>query len=77
MTNSVALPVIEYRAITECGRILSWSATSPESAMYEIKRDKLLSVVEIMPFKLWEALQEDGFKQLELNSEIEGANTAA
>jgi hypothetical protein len=74
--NSVALPIIEYRAITEDGRILSWSATSPMSAMYEIKRDKLLTVVEIMPFKLWEALQEDGFKQLELNSEIEG-DTAA
>lgn len=68
--NSVAIPVIEYRVITECGRTFSWSATSPESAMYEIKRDKLLTVVDIMPYKLWEALQEDGFKQLELNHEI-------
>jgi hypothetical protein len=74
--NSVAVPVIEYRVITECNRIFSWSATSPESAMYEIKRDKLLSVMDIMPYKLWEALQEDGFKQLELNAEHEGADAA-
>jgi hypothetical protein len=75
--NSVALPVIEYRALTECGRILSWSATSPMSAMYEIKRDKLLTVVEIMPYKLWEALQEDGYKQLELVAEYEKGDSAA
>jgi hypothetical protein len=72
--NSVAVPVIEYRAITECGRVFSWSATSPQSVFYEIKRDKGLSVVLVEPYSLYE---EECLKQLELNSEHEGANTAA
>lgn len=76
MNNSVALPIIEYRAITSCNRILSWSATSPESAMFEIKRDKYLTVVDIMPYKLWEALQTDEHSQLELNSDHEGVSAA-
>lgn len=76
MSNSVAIPVIEYRAVTECGRILTHSAVSPKSACYEILRDRYMSVVEIMPYKLWEALQEDGYKQLEYNAE-HGGNTAA
>lgn len=55
--NSVAVPVIEYRAITECGRILSWSAETAIAAMYEIKRDMDLSVVMIEPWSNWEFQQ--------------------
>jgi hypothetical protein len=70
--NSVAVPVIEYRVITECGRIFSWSATSPDSLFYEFKRDTGLSISSAMPFKDYEA--ED--KQLELNHEYEKGDAA-
>ena len=53
--NSVAIPVIEYRAVTECGRILTHSATSLESACYEIKRDRNLTVIWIERWSSWEA----------------------
>lgn len=52
--NSVAVPVIEYRAITECGRAFSWSAETTMSAIYEIKRDKGLTVVWIERWSSWE-----------------------
>jgi hypothetical protein len=65
--NSVAVPVIEYRVITECGRIFSWSATSIDSLFYEFKRDTGMSISQAMPFKDYEA--ED--KQLEFNAEHE------
>jgi hypothetical protein len=69
MNNSVAVPVIEYRVITTEGRIFSWSATSIDSLFYEFKRDTGLSIASAMPF-------EDGFEQLEMNAEHEGADAA-
>jgi hypothetical protein len=74
--NSVAVSVIEYRVITECGRIFSWSATSPDSLFYEFKRDKGLSIAMAEPYADWEARQVDGYEQLELNAEHEGMDAA-
>ena len=68
MQNSVAVPVIEYRAVTECGRILTHSATSQQSACYEILRDRYMSVSWIEPWSVWEA---------RTNIKPEGVNSAA
>jgi hypothetical protein len=70
MSNSAALPVIEYRVITDCGRIFSWSSTSPDSLFYEFKRDTGLSIASAIPFKDYEV--EDA--QMELNAELEQAS---
>lgn len=74
--NSAALPVFEYCIHTECGRIFSWSATSPSAAAYEIKRDKYLTAMIVTPYTEYEAMQ-DGYEQLKYNAELEGAHTAA
>jgi hypothetical protein len=65
VNNSVAIQVIEYRVITTCGRIFSWSATSLDALFYEFKRDTGLSISQAMPFA-------DDYDQLQLNSEYEG-----
>lgn len=71
MNNSVALPVFEYRIETECGRIFSWSATSPESAAYEIKRDKYLTAMIVTPYTEYEAEQSTREAQEEYNYELQ------
>jgi hypothetical protein len=73
MTNSVAVPVIEYRIETMCGRIISHSATDSQDLLDSFKRVWGLSIAIAEPFALWEARQSDGYEQLELNSEHEAA----
>lgn len=78
--NSVAIPVIEYRVETLCGRIISHSATDSQDLLDSFQRVWGLSIGIAEPFALWESrqpLQADNYDQLELNSEYEGANTAA
>lgn len=68
---SVALTIFEYRIETEDGRIFSWSATSPESAAYEIKRDKYLTAMIVIPYTEYETEQATREAQEEYNYEFQ------